>query len=87
MSESRYCEVADLADAREQLGEIRHHIHKHPELSYEEANTSAFVAQKLQAWGYEVTRNVGGHGVVGSLKAGTSARTVGVRADMDEVGS
>ncbi|WP_213307474.1 M20 aminoacylase family protein [Paraburkholderia sacchari] len=83
MSESRYCEVADLAQAREQLSEIRHHIHKHPELSYQEANTAEFVAQKLKAWGYEVTRNVGGHGVVGSLKVGTSARTVGVRADMD----
>ncbi|CAM2171105.1 Hippurate hydrolase [Paraburkholderia sacchari] len=83
MSESRYCEVADLAQAREQLSEIRHHIHKHPELSYQEANTAEFVAQKLKAWGYDVTRNVGGHGVVGSLKVGTSARTVGVRADMD----
>ncbi|MFD1559688.1 M20 aminoacylase family protein [Paraburkholderia silviterrae] len=83
MSESRYCEVADLAHAREQLGEIRHHIHQHPELSYEEANTADFVARKLEAWGYDVTRNVGGHGVVGSLKVGTSARTVGVRADMD----
>ncbi|WP_433706129.1 M20 aminoacylase family protein [Paraburkholderia sacchari] len=83
MSESRYCEVADLVQAREQLSEIRHHIHKHPELSYQEANTAEFVAQKLKAWGYEVTRNVGGHGVVGSLKVGTSARTVGVRADMD----
>ncbi|NLP62865.1 M20 aminoacylase family protein [Paraburkholderia sacchari] len=83
MSESRYCEVADLAQAREQLSEIRHHIHKHPELSYQEANTAEFVAQKLKAWGYDVTRNVGGHGVVGSLKVGTSERTVGVRADMD----
>ncbi|WP_322060368.1 M20 aminoacylase family protein [Paraburkholderia sp. J63] len=83
MSESRYCEVADLADAREQLDEIRHHIHQHPELSYEEANTADFVARKLEAWGYDVTRNVGGHGVVGSLKVGTSTRTVGVRADMD----
>ncbi|WP_244818316.1 M20 aminoacylase family protein [Caballeronia sp. Lep1P3] len=83
MSESRYCEVADLADVKPQLDEMRHHIHQHPELSYEEAATSSFVAEKLHAWGYEVTRNVGGHGVVASLKAGTSARTVGVRADMD----
>nr|WP_257820247.1 M20 aminoacylase family protein [Burkholderia glumae] len=83
MSESRYCEVADLADAKPQLDEMRHHIHQHPELSYEEAATSSFVAEKLHAWGYEVTRNVGGHGVVASLKSGTSARTIGVRADMD----
>ena len=83
MSPRCYCEVADLAYARPELDEIRHHIHKHPELSYEEANTSRFVAGKLEAWGYEVTRNVGGHGVVASLKVGTRTRTVGVRADMD----
>ncbi|KIG10900.1 M20 aminoacylase family protein [Caballeronia concitans] len=83
MPESRFCEVADLADAKPQLDEIRHHIHQHPELSYEEAATSRFVAEKLRAWGYEVTRDVGGHGVVASLRNGTGKRTVGVRADMD----
>lgn len=83
MRESRYCEVADLTEARSQLDEIRHHLHQHPELSYEEADTSNFVADKLVAWGYDVTRNIGGHGLVASLKAGTSKRTVGVRADMD----
>ncbi|MGV2290823.1 M20 aminoacylase family protein [Trinickia sp. YCB016] len=83
MSESHYCTVADLAEARPQLDEIRHHLHQHPELSYEEADTSRFVADKLEAWGYEVTRNVGGHGLVASLKAGSGTRTVGVRADMD----
>jgi hippurate hydrolase len=83
MSASRYCEIADLAEARAHLDEIRHHIHKHPELSYEEADTARYVADKLQAWGYAVTRNVGGHGVVATLKAGNSTRNVGVRADMD----
>jgi hippurate hydrolase len=79
----RYCGVADLDHAKLQLDEIRHHIHQHPELSYEEAATSRFVAEKLEAWGYDVTRNIGGHGLVASLKAGTSTRPVGVRADMD----
>jgi len=83
MSTNRYCEVADLVDVRAQLDEIRHHLHRHPELSYEEADTSRFVAEKLAAWGYDVTRNVGGHGLVASLKVGTGTRTVGVRADMD----
>jgi hippurate hydrolase len=83
MNETRYCEIADLTDAKPQLDEIRHHIHQHPELSYEEVNTSDFVAAKLEAWGYDVTRNIGGHGLVASLKAGTGTRTVGVRADMD----
>ena len=83
MRESRYCEVADLTEAKSQLDQIRRHLHQYPELSYEEADTSNFVADKLVAWGYEVTRNIGGHGLVGSLKVGASKRTVGVRADMD----
>src|SRR5690242_1987895 len=81
--ESGYCELADLADARAELDEIRHHIHQHPELTYEEEATSRFVADKLDALGYDVTRGVGGHGVVASLTAGSGTRTVGVRADMD----
>jgi hippurate hydrolase len=45
--------------------------------------TAAFVADKLESWGYEVTRNVGGHGVVGCLTVGTGGRSVAIRADMD----
>ncbi len=83
MNDHRYCEIADLAEAKPQLDEIRHHIHQHSELSYEEANTSDFVAAKLEAWGYVVTRNIGRHGLVALLTAGTGARTVGVCTDMD----
>ncbi|AJC23633.1 amidohydrolase [Pandoraea pulmonicola] len=62
---------------------LRHRIHAHPELAYEEFQTSDLVAEKLAEWGYTVTRGIGGTGLVGSLKVGDSARTVGVRADMD----
>ncbi|WP_211460546.1 M20 aminoacylase family protein [Collimonas silvisoli] len=78
-----YCELADLNDAKDELIEIRRHIHRHPELSYEEFNTSDLVAAKLQAWGYAVTRNIGGTGLVGTLSAGGSGRSIGIRADMD----
>jgi len=37
----------------------------------------------LEAWGYDVCRNVGGHGVVGTLRAGLSTRAIGIRAEMD----
>ncbi|AMP00177.1 amidohydrolase family protein [Collimonas arenae] len=81
--EVQYCELADLNDAKDELIEIRRHIHRHPELSYEEFNTSDLVAAKLQAWGYAVTRNIGGTGLVGTLSVGDSKRSIGVRADMD----
>ncbi|WP_409295803.1 M20 aminoacylase family protein [Pseudomonas sp. KCJK8670] len=62
---------------------LRRQIHAAPELGSDTPNTAALVADRLQAWGYEVHRNVGGHGVVGVLKAGDSPRSIGLRADMD----
>ena len=62
---------------------IRRQIHANPEMAYEEFATSDLVAERLQRWGYEVHRGLGGTGVVGTLKAGTSTRRIGLRADMD----
>ena len=78
-----FARLADFEPRREALEEIRHHLHANPELSFEEEKTAAFVADKLESWGYEVTRNVGGHGVVGCLTVGTGGRSVAIRADMD----
>jgi amidohydrolase len=68
---------------RAEIQQIRRDIHAHPELRFEETRTSDLVAQKLADWGLEVTRGLGGTGVVGTLKHGTSKRAVGLRADMD----
>jgi amidohydrolase len=61
----------------------RRDIHAHPELGFEEVRTSDIVAKKLAEFGIEVHRGIGKTGVVGVLKAGSSKRTVGLRADMD----
>jgi hippurate hydrolase len=63
--------------------ELRHHIHQHPELAYEEHATSDLVAKLLQEWGYEVHRGLGGTGVVGQLRNGDGKKSLGIRADMD----
>lgn len=78
-----YTTIPELADDAESLREIRHHIHQHPELAYEEFATSTLVAEKLAEWGWQVTRGIGGTGVVGTLKAGDGPRSIGLRADMD----
>jgi hippurate hydrolase len=62
---------------------IRRQIHSNPELAFEETATADLVAERLQRWGYEVHRGLGVTGVVGTLKAGTSKRRIGLRADMD----
>ena len=62
---------------------LRHDIHRHPELAFDEHRTSARVADKLQSWGYAVERGLGGTGVVGQLVRGDGQRRLGLRADMD----
>ncbi|MCA3801519.1 MAG: amidohydrolase, partial [Burkholderia sp.] len=61
---------------------LRHRLHAHPELGFEEHATSDLVADRLTTWGYQVARGIGGTGVVGTLTRGTGKR-LGLRADMD----
>ena len=62
----------------------RHHLHAHPETAFEEHETSAFVAEKLRAFGYEVATGLGRTGVVGTLKGRHGGqRAIALRADMD----
>lgn len=67
----------------EALTAIRRDIHAHPEIGFEERRTSDLVAARLAEWGIEVHRGVGGTGVVGVLRRGNGAASIGLRADMD----
>ena len=76
--------IADrIARMHAELTGWRRDLHAHPELGFEEIRTSDLVAAKLAAFGCEVHRGLGKTGVVGTLRAGASARSVGLRADMD----
>jgi len=65
------------------IAAIRRDIHAHPELCFEEKRTADVVAAKLTEWGIPIDRGMGTTGVVGIVKAGTSNRAIGLRADMD----
>ena len=73
----------DIRAHEAEMVAIRHQIHSNPELAYEEHATADLVAERLTRWGYEVHRGLGGTGVVGTLREGTSAKRIGLRADMD----
>lgn len=62
---------------------LRHQIHAHPELAFEEFATSDLVANRLTEWGYTVHRGLAGTGVVATLKRGSGLKRLGLRADMD----
>jgi len=83
LKDNAYARLSDFEDKKDELTAIRHHLHQNPELSHQEAETARFVAGKLESWGYEVTRGVGGHGVVARMPAGSGTRSIAVRADMD----
>lgn len=61
----------------------RRSVHQHPELAYHEVRTAELVAKKLESFGIEVKRGVGGTGVLGILKGGKRGQVVALRADMD----
>ena len=63
--------------------EVRHHLHSHPELSFKEFETSAFVQQKLKGWGipFDIKATTG---VVALIKGQhPDKRVIALRADMD----
>ena len=63
--------------------EVRQHLHAHPELSYQEFETSKFVQQKLIEYGipFEIKATTG---VIGLIKGkNPEKRVIALRADMD----
>ncbi|HEY3365840.1 MAG TPA: amidohydrolase [Symbiobacteriaceae bacterium] len=63
--------------------EARRHLHRFPELSFKEAQTSTYVADRLKEMGYPIESGIGGFGIKAVLEGGKPGRTVALRADMD----
>ena len=81
--EGVYEKVRSLVDQEyDSLFALYRHLHSNPELSYQEVKTAARLQRELESTGFQVTRRVGGHGVVGVLKNGAGP-TLMLRTDMD----
>ncbi len=74
--------VADIVAFQDQLIEWRRKLHAFPETAFEEHETASFVADRLRAFGAEVTEGVAGTGVVGTINNGDGP-AIGLRADLD----
>ena len=61
----------------------RHHIHKHPELSFKEELTSDYIASVLEANDIELHRGLAVTGIVATIHGKKEGRVIGLRADMD----
>jgi len=75
--------IPGIAAIASEFVDVRRRIHAHPELAYEETQTSDLVAGLLAQWGYEVHRGLGKTGVVGVLTEGEGGKRIALRADMD----
>jgi len=62
---------------------LRHDLHAHPELGFEETRTADILAAKLAEAGVSVHRGLGLTGVVGTLTRGNGPGRIALRADMD----
>lgn len=65
--------------------QVRRHLHKNPELSFEEVATANFVYMELlSAKIFDIDRNVGdGYGIVARVHGSKPGPTIALRADMD----
>jgi amidohydrolase len=71
------------ADVAAEVVATRRDLHRHPELGFEEHRTSALVADRLRALGFDVHTGIGKTGVVGVVKGARPGKTIMLRADMD----
>lgn len=63
---------------------VRRHLHSHPELSFSENETSAFILGKLKSYGIPCTGGIAGTGIVAIVEGkNPSGNTVALRGDMD----
>jgi len=67
----------------EEVISIRQHLHKNPELSFQEFNTSEYIQEKLKAWQIPFKSGFVKTGIVVELTSGTSDKKLALRADID----
>jgi len=77
--------IKDLAsEINDYLISVRRYLHQHPELSFHEEKTAAFICAQLDNYGISYQNNVGGHGIVALLEGkNPSSKVFALRGDID----
>lgn len=83
MNESIQKVYAQLEKQFSEVVEWRRYLHQHPELSFQEKKTSQFLINELKKLPLEIKENVGGYGIVATLKGEVEGPTIAFRADFD----
>lgn len=72
-----------IALAQDSVIAHRRWLHAHPELSGQEKETAAYIADTLRKMGLDPIENVGGYGVIAVIEGRKGGKCVGLRADFD----
>jgi len=67
----------------EEMVNIRRYLHENPEESFKEFKTAAYIAQYYDELQIPYEKNVGGNGVIATLKGNKPGKSIGLRADFD----
>ena len=71
------------AEQKEAIREDRHYLHQHPELSFEEYETSKWIKNRLTELGIPMEEGITGTSVVGVIEGKEPGPTIAFRADFD----
>ncbi|MBO7744999.1 amidohydrolase [Paenibacillus sp. MWE-103] len=74
---------AQLQTAYPNMVDSRRYLHRHPELSFHERETSRWIAERLRGIGCEVREGVGGYGLVATVRGERPGPAIALRADID----
>lgn len=77
--------LMEMLEARkDEMIEIRRHLHQYPELSFQEEKTAQYIADFYKGKDVEIDTNVGnGYGIIVTITGGKPGNIIGLRADFD----
>ena len=76
--------LSGSAEIHKEVIALRRHLHKYPELSYEESGTSTFICNWLKNNDIPYRDKIAGTGIIGEIRGrGVGNLVVAVRAEMD----
>lgn len=79
-------ELLNKIDAyKDEMIQIRRHLHQYPELSFEEYQTKKYILDFYKDKDCEINENVGTTGIVVKIKGKNPGPTVALRADFDAI--
>jgi amidohydrolase len=77
--------LMNMLEARkEEMVQIRRHLHENPELSFKEEKTAQYIIDFYKGKDMSIQTNVGnGLGIIVTIEGGKPGKTIGLRADFD----